>query len=215
MADVRWATRQRPPGEPDPRVQRSRDRALEAARTVLLEEGWEALTQQRVAEIAGIGRATVYRLWPERSSLLHDLCVQEMRTMRTRPTGDLRADLLAELGAMRTELIDRHFDTVLVTLTDRASFEPVLRKIKLALIGHGTENMRERLESAMAAGELAPLDLEEAVAFLVAPLVYRHIFAEQEVSLAALRNTVDDFLDLRTPRRRSRRPAPLRRDAGA
>jgi hypothetical protein len=35
------------------------------------------------------------------------------------------------------------------------------------------------------------------VAFLVAPLVYRHIFAGEEVTEAALRRTVDDFLRLR------------------
>lgn len=197
VADRRWTAR-RAASEIDPRVQRSRDRALAAARVVLLQEGWEALTQQRVAEVAGIGRATVYRLWPERVGLLHDLCVQEMRTMRTAPTGDLAGDLIAELEAMRRELIDEHFDTVLVALADRSPYEPALREVKAAVLSHGTEALRERLADAIRDRELVSgLDIEEAIAFLVAPLVYRHVFADQNVSSGAIRRTVSDFLALR------------------
>jgi AcrR family transcriptional regulator len=76
-----------------PRVERSRRRALWAGREILLNEGWDALTQRRVAEVAGIGRATVYRHWPDRISLLVDVCTTEANRVHTVPTGDLRHDL--------------------------------------------------------------------------------------------------------------------------
>jgi AcrR family transcriptional regulator len=197
LADQRWSEnrRRRATGEIDPRVQRSRDRALAAARVVLLDEGWEALTQQRVAEVAGIGRATVYRLWPDRVELLHDLCVQEMRTLHTPPTPDLGTDLRAELVSMRRELVDQRFDAVLVAVTDRSGYEHALGTVKSALVRQGSASLRHRLNLAIDAGELTPdLDVDEALAFLIAPLVYRHVFADQVVTDASIRRTVDAFL---------------------
>lgn len=199
VADQRWTENRlrRAAGEIDPRVARSRDRALAAARTVLMEEGWEALTQQRVAEVAGIGRATVYRLWPDRVGLLHDLCVQEMRTLTTPPTADLAADLRAELTSMRRELVDQRFDAVLVAVTDRSAYEQALRAVKSALVRQGSASMRHRLNLAIEAGQLAPdLDVDEALAFLIAPLVYRHVFADQTVTDDAIHRTVAGFLTL-------------------
>src|SRR5437016_7314236 len=50
-------------GKPDPRVVKSRETILSAARTLLQESGPAAVTHQRVAARAGVGRATVYRHW--------------------------------------------------------------------------------------------------------------------------------------------------------
>ena len=46
---------------PDPRTVRSREAILAAARHLLLHHGPAAVTHQRVAEQAGVGRATVSR----------------------------------------------------------------------------------------------------------------------------------------------------------
>lgn len=180
------------------RRERSRVAALSAAWQILVQEGWEALTQQHVAEVAGIGRATVYRHWPDRTSLLQDVLSAEVVTLHTVMTGDVRADLLAELRSMRDELCKRHFDRVLVTLVDRAFVEPDMLAVKAAMVHDGTANLRQILEHAARLGELRPeLDLDEAVSFLVAPVVYRHLFADDDVTDEMLRRVVEDFLSLR------------------
>src|SRR5437667_9583381 len=58
---------------PDPRTTRSRDAILNAARTLLLCDGPAGVTHQRVAAEAGVGRATVYRHWPQPEQLLLDV----------------------------------------------------------------------------------------------------------------------------------------------
>ncbi len=45
---------------------------LDAARELLAREGPDAVTHQRVARQAGVGRATVYRHWPRREQLVLD-----------------------------------------------------------------------------------------------------------------------------------------------
>lgn len=187
-------------GYVSPRVERTRQRALAAGRAILLSEGWDALTQSRVAEVAGIGRATVYRHWPERHALLQDICTAEVDRVRTTPTGDLRRDLCAQLGTLRREFVDGGFDKVVVALTDRAFWEPDLVPVKQRLIEYGTATVRQILAAAVSRGELPPeLDLDEAIGTLAGPVLYRHLFAGGEVSDAAIARSVDDFLTLRRP----------------
>ena len=192
--------------EPDsyvsPRVERTRQRALWAGREILLNEGWDALSQTRVAEVAGIGRATVYRHWPDRISLLQDICTAEVDRVRTVPTGDLRRDLCTELQTLWREVVEGGFDKVVVALTDRCFWEPELLPVKAAAVEHGTATVRQILTDAIARGELAPdLDLEGAIAALAGPLVYRELFAggfaDGDASNAAIARSVDDFLTLR------------------
>jgi AcrR family transcriptional regulator len=56
----------------DPRQARSRKAMLDAARELLAREGPAAVTHQRVARQAGVGRATVYRHWPRPEQLMLD-----------------------------------------------------------------------------------------------------------------------------------------------
>lgn len=180
------------------RIERTRAAALAAAWSILVRDGWEALTQQRVAEVAGLGRATVYRHWPDRVSLLQEVLSAEVVTLHTATTGDLRVDLTAELCSMRSELSERHFDRVLATVIDRAFVEPDMGPVKSAMVRAGTSNLRRILERGVDRGELlSALDLEEAVSFLVAPLVYRYLFADDQITDELLERLVDDFLRLR------------------
>ncbi|MGQ0629411.1 MAG: TetR/AcrR family transcriptional regulator [Sporichthyaceae bacterium] len=176
-------------------MERTRALALDAARKVLISEGWEALTQQRVADVAGIGRATVYRHWPDRVTLLREVCAAEVVTLHTPLTGDVRADLRSELASMHAELVDGGFDKVLVALTERCFREDELREVKRAIVEDGTANMRRILDAGIAAGDLPPLlDVDAAVARLVGPMLYHHLFADAVVSPRDLNETVDGFL---------------------
>ncbi|MBA3743354.1 TetR/AcrR family transcriptional regulator [Sporichthya sp.] len=181
-----------------PRVERTRQRALWAGREILLNEGWDALSQARVAEVAGIGRATVYRHWPDRIALLQDICTAEATRVHTVPTGDLRRDLCTELETLRREFTENGFDKVVVALTDRCFWEPELVPVKQAAVKHGTATVRQILTDAVARGELVTdLDLDEAIGALAGPLLYRHLFAGGDVADEAIARSVADFLTLR------------------
>lgn len=100
---------------------------------------------------------------------------------------------------MRAELAERHFDRVLVTLVDRAFVEPDMLAVKAAMVHAGTANLREILQRGTRRNELRPdLDFDEAVSFLVAPLVYRHLFADDTVTDHMISRVVDDFITVRS-----------------
>jgi AcrR family transcriptional regulator len=57
----------------NPQAQRTQNLMLTAAQELLAEHGAEAVTHLKVAQQAGVARATVYRHWPDRAAILVDL----------------------------------------------------------------------------------------------------------------------------------------------
>ena len=80
------------------RVTASRAAALAAAQTLLQQEGLAAVTHQRVAAEAGVGRATVYRHWPKPEALLHEAMGRVEMPFFTDFDDDLRRWLLETCG---------------------------------------------------------------------------------------------------------------------
>lgn len=188
----------------DPRVDRTRAAVLETVRAILVEEGWDAVTHVRVAKRSGVGRRTIYRHWPQRTTLLRDALVNEAVAIHAAPSGDLRRDLLAELEAIREELVDRDMGRVLAALVDRAEWDPELHRLKVALVKDGFAVLRQLLQGGMDRGELRhELNVDHGIAQLVGPIIYRRLISAEVISSSSSQAVVDDFL---AAHRRRRRP---------
>jgi AcrR family transcriptional regulator len=190
-----YPTVERVEAEADPRVERTRAAVLEAARALLFDEGWEAVTHLRVAEQAGVGRATLYRHWPRQSQLLHDVLAREAEMLHVTPTGILRDDLVAELDVFRHQVSESELGRLLATLVDRAEHEPELAQMKTVLVRNGTSVFREILHEGVQRGELAEdLDVDWAIGQLTGPLVYRRLLSGEPLTPTVVERTVDSFL---------------------
>src|SRR5258708_18252321 len=88
----------------DPRAARSREAILAAAYDLLAREGPGAITHQRVAQQAGVGRATVYRHWAAPEDLLRDVLFSAGLPFFATPALPLRPWLHAELRQLADEL---------------------------------------------------------------------------------------------------------------
>src|SRR5258708_12621640 len=110
-----------------------RQTALRAAMKLLREEGWDAVTQARVAEASGVGRATVYRYWSDRTQLIRDAVVARLVvTPHILPTGEFRADLIDELRYLRHYLTENDLAPLLAALIHPADRQPALLPDKAA-----------------------------------------------------------------------------------
>ena len=182
-------------GQSDPRADRSRAAPLDSARQLLIDEGWDAVTQVRVAAHAGLGRAPIYRHWPHTADLLLDVIEAEIPSVQVESTDDLRRDLTAMLKAIRAQLTDQGLARVLATLVDRAEWDEDLRRHKAGIVAAATETLRNRLRRAVADGEIdRGANLERAVDQLVGPLVYRRLISEASTGAGWLSGLIDDFL---------------------
>lgn len=113
------------PKTPDPRVSRTRAAVREAVRDLFETEGAASLTHHRVAKHSGVGRATIYRHWPDTVDLLSEaLATIDEPLLRPGP-GPLRQWLRRELT---------HFAEVLN--------EPVSLQFLAAIVASGNNDQR-------------------------------------------------------------------------
>lgn len=107
----------------DSRVARTRADVARTALEVLTQEGSDALTHARVAEIAGYSKTTLYAHWPSRLDLMLT-AVDALGDMpHHEPTGDLRSDLVEELKMFRKAVLDLRLDRVLYAMAQWATVE--------------------------------------------------------------------------------------------
>lgn len=180
----------------DPRVARTRAAVRAAVRRLVHESGFEAVTHQRVAEAAGVGRASVYRHWPDRVDLLLDgLADVEPEPPAWSSSGDLAVDLTRELGRLQRILNDSRFVPELVALLGRAEWDPPLRDLQQRLLRRGTSRLRQALTHGSARGDLPDdLDIDDAIARLAGPLFYQRLLADRAIDDAFVTKIVADVL---------------------
>jgi AcrR family transcriptional regulator len=201
----------------DPRAARSREAILAAAFDLLAREGPGAITHQRVAQQAGVGRATVYRHWAAPEDLLRDVLYTAELPFFATPALPLRSWLRAELRQLADEL----------ALPAVASLAIALMEQTRPACSAGTGPHRhvtaitERLAAAFAlavdAGELdtAP-DPALAAAHLIGPLIYRTTLQAAAVPDSLLAQVIDGVADWRAPDPARSRPASApRQPAGS
>jgi AcrR family transcriptional regulator len=131
------------PGE-DARVARTRADVARAALQVLTTEGSDALTHARVADLAGYSKTTLYAHWPARI----DLIAMAIETLGDMPhherTGDLRADVIAELQVFRNAIEEMRLDRILAGMAQWASVEQ-MAQIRHKVNTDGQHQMYEML----------------------------------------------------------------------
>jgi AcrR family transcriptional regulator len=71
------------------------DQLLRATQDLLVEEGFERLTMDAVARRCGASKATIYRRWPSKTTLVVAAAAALFTPPEVPDTGDLREDLLA------------------------------------------------------------------------------------------------------------------------
>lgn len=140
-------------GGEDARVARTRGDVARAALRLLNDEGAEAITHARVAEMAGYSKTTVYTHWPARVDLIA-LAIESLGAMpHHERSGDLRADLIGELEVFRSGVIELRLDRVLAGMAQWASEEQI-RQLRDRVNSDGQRQMYAMLGEAFSGAQL-------------------------------------------------------------
>ncbi len=94
----------------DPAKAASTDAYLDAARACILDVGWRRTTLTEVARRAGVSRMTIYRSWPDMSTLMGDLMTREWAAvvMASDPGSSITDQVVDTVRALRdNELFTR------------------------------------------------------------------------------------------------------------
>ncbi|MFC8360076.1 TetR/AcrR family transcriptional regulator [Streptomyces griseorubiginosus] len=160
----------------DPRAMRSRAAALAAATELLVEGGPENVTHATVAGRAGIGRATVYRHWPNQQTLLIDALASDVRPLLTFDDTPVRDQLVNQLEQMIQRLNQPSAVSVLATVIQRAERDKDAQRIREEVFGRPDEDFARALAAAVEHGELRTGVQEHAtdlIARIVGPLLFQ------------------------------------------
>jgi AcrR family transcriptional regulator len=128
-----------------------------------------AISIEAVAAKAGVGKATIYRRWPNKEALLVD-AVAAMKGPLPEPPGEsVRDDLVMLVSANRSGHAKR-YSKVTLCLLPELNRDTELRRMYQAVIEPRRDIMRGVLRRGMAGGELrADLDVELTLLMLSGP----------------------------------------------
>jgi AcrR family transcriptional regulator len=153
---------------------------LQAALEVLAEQGLPGFTIEAVAARSGASKATVYRHWPSRGTLLVDAMDRSFQPFPVPSTGRLRSDLIELLTRTEALLSEAPFPRLMAAFIDAAERDPALARLHVELTERRREPVRQVLSRGQERGEIPRgVDLELAVDLLAGPAFYRRFIAHQ------------------------------------
>ncbi len=187
----------------NPRTTRVRTIVLGAATALLVKEGHQAVTPQRVSKETGVARSTIYRHWPDRPSLLLDAIDTVVAPHHTASTvGDLGIDLKTALDNLRSRIGHQPFLEVFAALLDQATQSADLAKAQRRFVSGVTTPVREVIVTAIESGQVDPtVKPDEAVALLTGPLFHEHVLQRDPISDDLIARTIEGFLTTSANRR--------------
>ncbi len=190
------AARSRPTSSENPRTTRVRTVVIDAATTLFVEEGHRAVTPQRVSQMTGVARSTIYRHWPDPDTLLLDaIDLVALPHVSLDLTGELGADLEAALHALRRRLDRRPVRAIFIALSEHAErsrkLVPAQRRFVVGLLAP----IRGIIDAAVERGGLdMSVTPDEAAAQLAGPLLHQHVIMRARITHELIAATVGGFL---------------------
>lgn len=174
------------PGGRSARVQQA---VHQAVRALQAEDGREGLTVPAIAERAGVTPSTIYRRWGDLPQLLADVAMENLRPDGDpADTGSFRGDMEAWLEPYLEEMSSALGQAMLRDVA--CSADPLTAGQCARWLKAQFDVMRARAD---ARGEPAPAS-ETLMDRVVAPLIYRILFAAETPSFAFARELLDQAL---------------------
>jgi AcrR family transcriptional regulator len=162
-----------------PRSESAHRAILDAARQLLIEEGFTRLRLEHVASRAGVGKATIYRRWASKEELAQELLSELAGPhIAIADVGDTRAELRAAVINPMHALTDTPFGPVIRALLSQIAINPMVGDPFRATVVQGRRTEIARvIARGIERGDLrADADPEIATELLVGPVYFRLMF---------------------------------------
>lgn len=176
-----------------PRSEKTKKAILSSAYELLLESGFEAVTIEKIAERAGVSKATIYKWWANKAAVVMDAFLDAAALRLPIPdTGSAINDMIIQVnnlakfltsqeGHVINEIIAQgQFDQKLAETYRTVYFKP--RRLDSGYI----------LKRGISRGELSKdLDIELAIDLIFGALFYRLLITGDEVDEAFINKIVN------------------------
>ena len=179
-----------------PRVEGDREQEiLDAALEVLAECGYDRLTMDAVAQRAKASKATLYRRWNSKATLVVDALASQKSTPAVPDTGDLRTDLLTAfcgMGGLTDHDTTATFGAVMTALSTDPEFASEFRTRVLV---PKSQLSRTVFQRARDRGEVRDdIDLDLVAPSLAGIVLHRLFVMGEEPGPALIERVIEQII---------------------
>lgn len=193
IATVGEQTERRPGRPRDARID---ELVVEATLAEVTDKGFGAVTMEGIAGRAGIGKATLYRRWPNRDAVFRFVAARVVEPFDPTDTGDLRKDLLAVFAPLAEDFFTGGPARLLPDLCAQAAHDDDVRRLVRDLAREHRAGALAAFERARARGELRPgVDADLVIDMISGALLYRFLLLGATVDRQQAAAAVDIALE--------------------
>jgi len=157
---------QRPGG----RTARTAERVFGAVLELLDERGVDGFQYEEVAQRAGVGRATIYRRWPERELLVGEALERFAElSISLDDSGNLRDDLI-DFVCSFAAASSTPGGRAILQITRHPGKVTKMREVGLHLLNARLPDLQARLDAAQAVGQIPYVDAAFLNLMLIGPV---------------------------------------------
>ena len=166
------------------------EKVIHAALALFGERGIEAASMDAIARAAGVSKATIYNHWHDKEALLLEVMLY-VNGLHREPddidTGDLQRDLATILSRKPPGEFAQARDRITPALIAYSAVHPEFGTLwRRRVMDPPQRCLKKILRRAIDRGQLpADLDMELAMALLLGPMLFNHIFSKNPQGCAA------------------------------
>jgi len=176
------SARKRPPGRP--RSEQARLAILRSALKLLGKNGFSDLTIEDVAGHAGVGKATVYRWWPNKAALIADAFASSAtRKLHFPDTGSLRTDMSQQMRQLIKVFRSRRGRIVSAILAGGQSDRDLIAAFRERFLWPRRREAYTTLRRGILRGELRKnVDMDLLLDSLYGPIYMRFLIRHDQLT---------------------------------
>lgn len=175
-----------------PRNMETQKSILNASYELLLEYGFGAVTVEKIAEHAGVSKATIYKWWPNKAAVVMDGFLSAAAERLPLPdTGSVLSDILIHATNLTRFLISREGKIITEIIGEGQLDEGLAEAYRTRYFQPRRLEARQLLEQGVKRGELsANLDLGLCIDLVYGPIFYRLLLTGEPLSEAYVEQLV-------------------------
>lgn len=171
----------RGPGRP--RSDEARQAILSSTLTLLQTEGFEKLSIEGIAEHAGVGKATVYRWWPNKAALVIEAFLERIQPELSFPKNASVREAIHQQMRRLIRLMRGEFGNMLAVIIGAGQSQPeMIEAIQKYWVAPRRQEARELVMQAQDRGEIrSDLSADTILDILYGPLYFRLLIGHAPV----------------------------------
>jgi len=176
-----------------PRSVKTKEAILFAAYELLLENGFGATTIEKIAERAGVSKATIYRWWPNKAAVVMDAFFDAAVVRLPIPdTGSTINDMIIQVNNLAKFLISREGRIINEIIAEGQFDQKLAEAYRTIYFKPRRLDSRYILERGISRGELKDdLDIELVIDLIFGPLFYRLLITGDMVDETFIKNLIN------------------------